>query len=209
MWGIHLTQVTTICWGRAPQAPVISASKLGRQEPVLDRQSSTGVKGSQRDFRVQALTGRHSGPSKALLAAPARVSTTSTHNGLGLPESNGYPSCPLWGIHLTQVTTICWGRAPQAPVISASKLGRQEPVLDRQSSTGVKGSQRDFRVQALQDAILGQARRFWRPRRGFRPPRPTTDWGYLSQMDTPLSVFCLAIIFMKNKVVIGASPLYL
>ncbi len=91
-WGIHLTQVTTICWGRAPQAPVISASKLGRQEPVLDRQSSTGVKGSQRDFRVQALTGRHSGPSKALLAAPARVSTTSTHNGLGLPESNGYPT---------------------------------------------------------------------------------------------------------------------
>ncbi len=149
MWGIHLTQVTTICWGRAPQAPVISASKLGRQEPVLDRQSSTGVKGSQRDFRVQALTGRHSGPSKALLAAPARVSTTSTHNGLGLPESNGYPTTTLWGIHLTQVTAICWGRAPQAPVISASKLGRQEPVLDRQSSTGVKGSQRDFRVQAL------------------------------------------------------------
>ncbi len=94
-WGIHLTQVTTICWGRAPQAPVISASKLGRQEPVLDRQSSTGVKGSQRDFRVQALTGRHSGPSKALLAAPARVSTTSTHNGLGLPESNGYPTSDI------------------------------------------------------------------------------------------------------------------
>ncbi len=62
----------------------------------MDRQSSTGVKGSQRDFRVQALTGRHSGPSKALLAAPARVSTTSTHNGLGLPESNGYPTPAIY-----------------------------------------------------------------------------------------------------------------
>ena len=138
MWGIHLTQVTTICWGRAPQAPVISASKLGRQEPVLDRQSSTGVKGSQRDFRVQALTGRHSGPSKALLAAPARVSTTSTHNGLGLPESNGYPTFLLYagGAYIAwyvcdpiRRVATCHAQSPRRPIPSPGGNRPQIPTI--------------------------------------------------------------------------------
>ncbi len=51
----------------------------------------------------------------------------------------------------------------------------------------------------LQDAILGQARRFWRPRRGFRPPRPTTDWGYLSQMDTPPDIFFLRVFSITSR----------
>ena len=88
-WGIHLTQVTTICWGRAPQAPVISASKLGRQEPVLDRQSSTGVKGSQRDFRVQALTGRFLETSLRVVAS------SDLCKGIAVPAENLCPARSL------------------------------------------------------------------------------------------------------------------